>query len=120
MDTRQDNPSDGALQDIAPFWYLLYRYFWPFPYFRDVTRGLRMERQQNYRHNRAMRAYLPGFAVKWAALTVFCFLIGMALASVPAPVALTACFYVTGSWTLVVSVLLLTAWCWLERFPELY
>ena len=120
METKQHSASEGALQDVEPFWWLLYRYFWPFAYFRDVTRGLRMERQQNYRHNRAMRVYLPGFVFKWACLTALCFYLGMALGSVPAPVVLTACFYVTGSWSLVVSVLLLTAWCWLERFPELY
>ena len=119
METQQDNQSEGALRN-EPFWHLLYRYFWPFPYFRDVTRGLRMERQQNYRHNRAMRAYLPGFVFKWVVLTALCFFGGVALGSVPAPLAVTACLFVTGSWTLVVSVLLITAWCWLERFPELY
>jgi len=101
-------------------WRLLYRYLWPFPYFRDVTRGRKLERQQNYRHNREMRVYLPGFVVKWALLTALCFALGMGLGKMPAPVALTACFFVTGTWTLVVSVVLLTAWCWLERFPELY
>ena len=99
---------------------LLYRYLWPFPYFRDVTRGQKMERRQNYRHNRAMRAYLPGFALKWALLTVVCFGSGMLIDSVPALVVLTACFFVTGTWTLVVCLLILTAWCWLTRFPELY
>ena len=120
METKHTDSSKGGRQNVEPFWRLLYRYFWPFPYFRDVTRGLRMERQQNYRYNRAMRMHLPGFVVKWAVLTAIFFWVGMTLSSVPAPVVLTACFYVTGSWTFVVSVLLLTAWCWLERFPELY
>lgn len=120
MKTQPYDTPEGAPGSAEPFWRLLYKYFWPFPYFRDVTRGLRMERQQNYRHNRAMRVHLPGFAFKWALLTAFCFALGMALAAMPAPVVLTACFYVTGSWTLVVSLTLLTAWCWLERFPELY
>ena len=92
METSQHNPSEGVLRNVEPFWHLLYRYFWPFPYFRDVNRGLRMERQQNYRHNRAMRVYLPGFVCKWALLTALCFYLGMALGNVPAPVALTACF----------------------------
>jgi hypothetical protein len=99
---------------------LAYRYFWPFPYFRDVSCGHKLERQQNYRHNRAMRAHLPAFAFKWAVITALCFGMGTALGSLPAPVALTACFFVTGTWTLVVSLLMLTAWCWLSRFPELY
>jgi hypothetical protein len=101
-------------------WRTLYRFLWPFPYFRDVTRGRKLERQQNYRFNRQMRVYLPGFALKWAALTALCYGLGMYLGNVAAPVALTACFFVTGSWTLVVSLLMITAWCWLTRFPELY
>ena len=54
METKNTHASDEALRE--PFWRLLYLYFWPFAYFRDVTRGRRMERQQNYRHNRAMRS----------------------------------------------------------------
>ena len=108
----------GSAQDS--FFRLVYRFLWPFPYFRDVTRGQRFERQQNYRHNRAMRIYLPGFVCKWAFLTALCFGLGSALGSMPAPVVLTACFFVTGTWTLVVSLIMLTAWCWLARFPELY
>lgn len=102
-----------------PFWRLLYRYLWPFQYFRDVTRGTRLERQQNYRHNRAMRSYLPGFMLKWTILTVLSFgfggmLDGLMNLAVPA----AGCF-ITGSWTMVVVVLLAVSWLWLERFPEL-
>lgn len=109
-----------AMITSEPLWQLLYRFFWPFVYFRDVTHGQCMERQQNYRHNRAMRIYLPGFAFKWALLTALCFGVGAALGKCAAPAALTACFFVAGSWTLLVSLLMLTAWGWLERFPELY
>ena len=52
---------------------LLYRYFWPFQYFRDVTRGSQLEQVQNYRFNRTMRRYLPGFAVKWCCLSALSF-----------------------------------------------
>ncbi|MCC6533297.1 MAG: hypothetical protein IT531_12160 [Burkholderiales bacterium] len=113
-------PAGGPGASDDSLWRLLYRYLWPFPYFRDVTRGKKLERQQSYRHNRAMRAHLPAFALKWALLTALCFGFGTALGSVAAPVVVTACFFVTGSWTLVVCVLLLTAWFWLTRFPELY
>ncbi len=108
-----------AGQPDESLWRLAYRYFWPFPYFRDVTQGPKLQRQQNYRHNRAMRVHLPVFAAKWALITALCFGSGTALGSVAAPV-VTACFFVTGTWTLVVSLLMLTAWCWLARFPELY
>lgn len=109
-------PSQGSALAEPSFWRLLYLYLWPFPYFRDVTRGHLMERQQNYRYNRSMRVLLPGFALKWGLLTAMCF----ALGGIPAPVVLTACFFVTGTWTLVVCLIILTAWCWLGRFPELY
>ena len=58
------------------FWHLLYRFLWPFPYFRDVTRGSLLERQQNYRHNRRMGTHLPRFMLKWACLTLFFFALG--------------------------------------------
>ena len=103
-----------------PFLALLYRYFWPFAYFRDVTRGQRLERQLNYRHNREMRVYLPGFAVKWTFLTALCFGVGIGLGAQAAPVLLTACLFATGVSALAVSLIVLTAWCWLSRFPELY
>jgi len=107
---------EGSASHEASFWRLLYQYLWPFLYFRDVNRGQLMERQQNYRYNRSQRILLPGFAFKWALLTAMCFALGV----VPAPVVLTACFYVTGTWTLVVCLLIVTSWLWLARFPELY
>ena len=61
-----DEQSDFS-RSGEPLWRLAYRFLWPFQYFRDVTRGSSLERQQNYRHNRAMRVYLPGFIMKEAA-----------------------------------------------------
>jgi hypothetical protein len=115
----QRSPSETASAAAEPLLPLVYRYLWPFAYFRDVSQGKRMERQLNYRHNRAMRAHLPGFAVKWAVLTALCFGFGMLLGSLSMPVLLTACLFATGSWTLSVAVVVLTAWLWLARFPDL-
>ena len=117
-----DHPFPAAAADTPDdsFCRLLYRYLWPFPYFRDVTRGQKMERQQNYRYNRSLRVYLPGFALKWGVLTALCFGLGILLGGMMAPVVLTACLFVTGTWTLVVCLLIITAWCWLTRFPDLY
>lgn len=102
-----------------PLWHLAYRFLWPFQYFRDVTRGSQLERQQNYRYNRSMRVYLPGFMVKWVFLTAICFFTGSALAQVEAVIPAAACFIVA-CWTFIVVVLLGVDWLWLERFPELY
>lgn len=115
-----DHPRLGERVEAKPFLSLLYRYLWPFAYFRDVTRGQRLERQLNYRYNRQMRVYLPGFAAKWTLLTALCFGMGFGLASQAAPALLTACLFATGVSALAVSVVVMTTWCWLTRFPELH
>ncbi|HJV26084.1 MAG TPA: hypothetical protein VJ673_10355 [Aromatoleum sp.] len=98
---------------------LLYRYLWPFQYFRDVTRGGCLERQQNYRHNRAMRRYLPGFIAKWIFLTALWFFIGGTMHELGVAALAAGCFIVA-IWTLIVVVVLGVDWLWLERFPELF
>ncbi len=113
------------MNDTAPscrdaFWRLLYRYLWPFPYFRDVTRGSLIERQQNYRHNRRMGIHLPGFIVKWTCLTLFFFALGLLCEELLEVVLPAACCYVTSTWSLIVVVQLAVAWLWLQRFPDLH
>jgi hypothetical protein len=44
---------------------VLFRYVWPFWLFRDASRGDRYARAAAYRHNRDMRAHLPGYMVRW-------------------------------------------------------
>lgn len=115
-----DHPLAAEAVPAEPFLLLLYRYFWPFAYFRDVSRGKRLERQLNYRYNRAMRVHLPGFAFKWVFLAALCFSAGIAVAGQAALVLLTAFLFATGVSALTVSLVALTAWCWLSRFPELF
>lgn len=110
----------AAQRPPEPAWQLIYRYLWPFQYFRDVTRGTRLERQQNYRHNRSMRVHLPGFALKWSALTGFWFAVGGFFEHALALIIPAACFFLTATGTLVMTVLMVVSWIWLERFPELY
>ena len=112
-------PPEGGRR-VEPLWRLLYRFLWPFQYFRDVTSGSKIERQQNYRHNRAMRVYLPGFVFKWVLLTVALFASGSMLDELLGLVIPAACCFTTGSWSAIVVVKLSTAWIWLERFPELF
>jgi hypothetical protein len=116
--SRCDATESNTGSSAEPFLPLVYRYLWPFAYFRDVTQGKRLERQIAYRHNRAMRAYLPGFALKWTVLTALCFGFGMLLGSLPVPMLLTACLFATGSWTLTVAIVVLTSYFWLAHFPE--
>ena len=115
-----DSQAAGGSAGSEPFLGLLYRYLWPFACFRDVTRGKRLERQMNYRHNREMRVHLPAFAIRWVFLTALSFGIGIGLGSLSAPAVLTAFAFTTGVWALAVSLIVLTAWFWLARFPELY
>lgn len=44
---------------------LLFRYLWPFWLFKDASRGDRYARAAAYRHNRSMRAHLPGYLMRW-------------------------------------------------------
>jgi len=55
-----------SLYDEMPFFQILFRYLWPFWLFKDASRGDRWVRAANYRHNREMRVYLPGYLLKWA------------------------------------------------------
>lgn len=112
------NSRDPARQE--PLWRLLYRYLWPFQYFRDVSRGTRLERQQNYRHNRSMRGHLPGFALKWSLLSAAWFAAGGWLDQALSLVIPAACCFMTGTGTLVVVIMMIVSWIWLERFPELH
>jgi len=117
MNVGDDQPHERRRGE--PWWYLAYRYLWPFQYFRDVTCGDKLERQQNYRHNRAMRAYLPGFMMKWVILTGLCYSAGGALSHAGAELLAAGCF-VAACWTLIVVVLLGVDWLWLGRFTDLY
>ena len=113
-----DEPQDESVLPHEPVWHLLYRYIWPFQYFRDVTRGDFVERRRNYRHNRAMRHHLPGFVLKWSILCALWFSLGDAMAYLGAVVVAAGCF-VTWTWSFMVVVILGVDWLWLEHCPEL-
>jgi hypothetical protein len=102
------------------WWHLLIRYLWPYSYFRDVSRGSLLERQQAYRFNRRMGIYLPGFMFKWALLTAFFFVLGTLCDELLDIVLPAACCFVTGTWTLTVVIQLTIAWVWFKHFPELH
>lgn len=110
----------GGPAAAEPLWHVLYRFFWPFQYFRDVTQGSKLERQLNYRHNRSMRPYLPGFVLKWSLMTAMWWGFGGMFDSLLGLVIPAACCFMTGSWSAIVVVMLGVAWVWLERFPELF
>lgn len=110
---------DRCWKENEPLLRLWFRFLWPFIHFRDVTVGSPLERRQRYRHNRAMRIYLPGFALKWLLLSTGWYAAGGYLEThwvlaIPA----AACF-VTATWALLVAVISSVCWMWLERFPEL-
>ncbi len=101
-------------------WHLLYRYLWPFQYFRNTDRGSPIERAQNYRYNRQHRTYLPAFAVKWLLLAVLAFTSGTLFAQTGGLVVPAACCYLTATGALIVMFQTFVAWAWLAWFPERY
>lgn len=111
---------DRSQSRADAWWRPWYRFLWPFQYFRDVTRGSQLERALNYRHNRAMRVYLPGFIFKWSTLTMVWFLFGSVSEQTLQLMVPAACFFVTGACSMTVVLKLVVAWFWLGRFPELY
>lgn len=79
----------ASCYDDMPLSQILFRYLWPFWLFRDATRGDRFARAAAYRHNRAMRVYLPGYLMKWicsSALTLGLTIAFESLSSHPARV----------------------------------
>jgi hypothetical protein len=110
-------PADAG--PAPPLWRLLYRYFWPFQYFRDASQGSTLERRRNYRHNHAMRVHLPGFMLKWGLVAALWFAFGGVLDRSLELLLPAACCFVAGTSTLLMVVLLGVAWVWLDRYPEL-
>ncbi len=47
---------------------LFWRWATPFWRFRDASRGTIEQRSANYRYNRAQRALLPSYTLKWLAI----------------------------------------------------
>lgn len=123
MDDGHKKPGDlneaGELnQRNEPIWHLLYRFLWPFQYFRDVTQGNQRQQQLNYQHNRSMRFCLPGFMLKWSALSAHWFAWGGFLDSTLSFTLLVASCFVAGCLALIVVVLLGIDWLWLDRFSK--
>lgn len=109
--SREPEPIDREAESL---WHLIYRFIWPFQYFRDVTRGDRWQQQASYRHNRLMRYCLPGFMLKWSALSAHWFAWGSVL---DGTLVVAGCF-VAATLTLIVVVVLGIDWLWLSRFPD--
>lgn len=107
--------SDGRRET---FWHLLYRYLWPFQYFRDATVGDRQQQQSNYRHNRAMRFCLPGFMLKWSVVSAHWFAWGNFLDGALSLTLLVAGCFVAATLALIMVLLLGIDWLWLGHFPE--
>ncbi|TCS36211.1 hypothetical protein EDC30_10728 [Paucimonas lemoignei] len=71
-----DHPSRliQVLQLLGLLCLLFWRWATPFWRFRDVNLGTFEQRSANYRHNRAQRAILPSYTLKWLGIAA-CMLI---------------------------------------------
>lgn len=57
-----------SLQLLRLLGIIAWRWATPFWRFRDASQGTREQRSANYRHNRAQRAILPAYTLKWVAI----------------------------------------------------
>lgn len=110
--------ADEAPSSPESLWYLLYRFLWPFQYFRDAGRGDRLQQQANYRHNQGMRFCLPGFIFKWSALSAHWFAWGAFFDSTLSFTLLVAGCFVAATMALIMALILGIDWLWLGRFPD--
>jgi hypothetical protein len=65
----------SSYYDDMPLAQLLFRYLWPFWLFKDASHGDRLMRAAAFRHNRAMRGYLPGYMRRWVLGSTFALVI---------------------------------------------
>lgn len=72
-----DHPSRfiQLLQLLCLLGLLFWRWATPFWRFRDVNFGTLEQRSANYRHNRAQRAILPSYTLKWLGIAAFMLLL---------------------------------------------
>ncbi len=68
-----------------PLSQMLFRYVWPFWLFKDATRGDRYARAAAYRHNRSMRAHLPGYLVRWLVVSAATLAVASGFSALSAP-----------------------------------
>lgn len=115
---RPHDASDEAPNSQESLWHLLYRFLWPFQYFRDAGRGDRLQQQANYRHNRGMRFCLPGFILKWSALSAHWFAWGAFFDSTLSFTLLVAGCFVAATMALIMALILGIDWLWLGRFSD--
>jgi hypothetical protein len=100
---------------------LLYRYLWPMWMFRDASRGSALERAAAYRHNRSHRRHLPGYAGKWMAIAMTT--LGAIRSIELAAQASAACTYACAvlalwlAWAVIVAVVLIAVWIYMETVP---
>lgn len=73
MIQRAESTPVTSYYDEMPFSLVLFRYLWPFWLFKDASSGDRTTRAAAYRHNRSMRAYLPGYMLKWVFSSAFAY-----------------------------------------------
>jgi hypothetical protein len=100
---------DGAGESLRS---LVYRYFFFNWLFQDVSRAQNMfERRAAWRHNQAMRGWLPAYMRRWAFLAAWSFALGAVSESVLAAPILAACWY--SGFCGCVPVLAVTAVVWI-------
>ncbi len=98
---------------------LLYRFFFFDWLFADITkaRGV-FEREAAWRHNRAMRRYLPTYLRRWAVVSLTALSLGYLFEQVLEGTLMAACCYTGFSLCVPVMVTIAVAWMFLAGWDR--
>lgn len=102
-----------------PLWSLLYRYwFWGW-LFRDVNLGDPVRRMASWRHNVAMRSWLPTYMWRWLACTAATVTVAQGVEASTATSVVPAIFYTGSVLAILIFTVAATIWMFLaaDRQP---
>jgi len=98
-----------------PLWSLLYRYwFWGW-LFQDVNEGDLLARHASWRHNAAMRACLRTYMWRWLACTAATSAVAQGVQAATTTSFVPAIFYTSSVLAVMVFVIALVIWVFLQR-----
>ncbi|HEV7814617.1 MAG TPA: hypothetical protein VGP06_05880 [Janthinobacterium sp.] len=115
----EDKAATSANSPEIRFGTLLYRFLffdWLFADMREAK--TRLERHAVWRHNRAMRRYLPLYLRRWSVLTVLDFGLGCLFERMLATGLLAACFFTCSCIAVTGAVIISLLWVLLAN-PEM-
>jgi hypothetical protein len=96
---------------------LLYRYFFFAWLFRDASRGNVLERAAAWRHNQQQARWLPTYMRRWLWCGLLLYGLGVFVELLLHSPMLSMFFYVPGTLSVPVNVVIAVAWVGLKALP---